>query len=297
MRHVAFPSNVAAVALRMSNRRVALASRLREQAGLPAPLREPGSPGPHSRFRNAGDGAAEILIYDEIGGWDDGVNAQSFLDELAALGDVDRITLRLNSPGGDVFDGVAIYNALLNHPAAVDVRVDGLAASAASFIAQAGDTIGMEHASQMMIHDASGFACGNEADMLEAADLLGRISNTIADIYAARAGGDPDQWRTVMRGEQWYSADEAVTAGLADTAAKRPAPRGDGAPVEASARTWTLVNWKYPDREHAPDPAMPALDAAREFAAVAGPYSPEALDRRARGLRARYRRLAPADHR
>lgn len=185
--------------------------------------------------------AGEVFIYDEIGMC--GVTAQGFADALNGLGPVDRLTVRINSPGGDVFDGTAIYNTLARYPAFVDVQVDGLAASAASFIAMAGDRVTMHHGTQMMVHDASGVVIGNAADMREHADLLDRISDAIADIYAARTGGEVDEWRAVMRAEQWYSADEAVTVGLADEALRgrerREGPTapdaGEGSPVAAPA--------------------------------------------------------------
>src|SRR5690606_38136643 len=116
----------------------------------------------------------------------------------------------------DVFDGVAIYNALRDHPADVAVRVDGLAASAASFIAQAGDKVTMNRGSQLMIHDAWGLCIGPAADMRETAALLDRVSDTIAGLYAARAGGTVEDWREAMLAESWYSAEEAVEANLAD---------------------------------------------------------------------------------
>ncbi|MFW5899545.1 MAG: phage major capsid protein, partial [Jiangellaceae bacterium] len=124
--------------------------------------------------------------------------------------------LHVNSPGGLVFDGVAIYSALRNHPATVDVSIDGLAASAASFVAMAGDSIAIEKPAKMMIHDAAGLVIGNAADMLEMATLLDELSDTIADIYAERAGGTAEQWRQRMRDETWFSAQQAVEAGLAD---------------------------------------------------------------------------------
>src|SRR5262249_52758891 len=109
----------------------------------------------------AGDGAAEIAIYDEIGKsfWgEETVSAKQFLDDLAALGDdVENITLRINSPGGDVFDGVAIYNALVNHKAKITAHIDGIAASAASYIAMAANRIVMPANAFMLIHNAAGF--------------------------------------------------------------------------------------------------------------------------------------------
>ncbi|MEU4386582.1 head maturation protease, ClpP-related [Promicromonospora sp. NPDC023805] len=168
---------------------------------------------------NAETDTTRIDLMDEIGFW--GTTAQDFVDELLAI-DASVIELHVNSPGGDVFDGLAIMNALADHPATVNVVVDGLAASAASFIAMAGDNVKMNRGSQLMIHDAIGFSYGNAADMEEMATLLSRISDTIAGIYADRAGGKADDWRDLMRAETWYSASEAADAGLADEAVSGP---------------------------------------------------------------------------
>lgn len=165
------------------------------------------------RVQNVSADTVEVAIYDEIGYW--GVTASDFVAELQGI-DTKNITLRVNSPGGDVFDGLAILNSLRNHPATVNVMVDGLAASAASFIAMAGDSVTMAPNSMMMIHEASGLCMGNAVDMRELADLLDKTSANIADIYARRSGRPADEHRSAMRVETWYSDQEAVDAGLAD---------------------------------------------------------------------------------
>ncbi len=165
---------------------------------------------------------AELAIYDEIGFF--GTNAADFRDEIRAL-DVERITLRLNSPGGDVFDGIAIYNLLKAHPASIDVVVDGIAASAASFIAMAGDTVKMSRHSMMMIHEAWGFAMGPAADMRKAADMLERLTGEIASMYAERSNTPKATWLARMADETWYRDQEAVDAGLADEVLAVEAPK------------------------------------------------------------------------
>lgn len=202
------------------------------------------------------DTTAEIYLYEEIGYW--GVTAQDFVDVLRDV-NASSIDLHINSPGGDVFDGVAIYNALIDHPANVNVIVDGLAASAASFIAMAGDSIVMNRASQLMMHDASGFCFGNAADMAVMQALLDRVSDTIAGIYAAQAGQDSAFWRDLMVAETWYSSAEAVAAGLADTAADaEPAAEPDAEPApdaEPMAKhDLTLTSFLYAGRAQAPAP-------------------------------------------
>lgn len=171
------------------------------------------------RVENAAsqDSPAELYIYDEIdasGWW--GISARDVVEALAMIS-ADTIELHLNSPGGDVFDAFSIYNALRNHPATVNVIVDGLAASAASYIMLAGDTVEMEPNASVMIHDAIGLTYGNAADHEQMRALLDKQSGIVAQIYADRSGGNVDEWRTAMKAETWYTADEAVTAGLADS--------------------------------------------------------------------------------
>jgi ATP-dependent Clp endopeptidase proteolytic subunit ClpP len=162
---------------------------------------------------------AEIVIYDAIGKsfWDDdAVSAKSFIDSLADLGDVENITLRINSPGGDVFDGVAIYNAIKNHKAKVTAHVDGIAASAASYIAMAADKIVMPSNSFMLVHQAGGFAMGNAEDMLAIAADLQRIDKSIVATYAARTGQKPAKVASLMKEDRLMDAAEAKSLGYAD---------------------------------------------------------------------------------
>ena len=172
------------------------------------------------------ESATEIFIYDEIGG-SAGVSADDFVKDLNDI-DSDSITLRINSPGGSVFDAIAIYNALVQHPANVTVRVDALAASAASIVAMAGDTIEMMVGSQLMIHDALGMEQGNAKEMREMAAFLDKQSDNIASIYAARVGDTSPEalknWRNLMLAETWMFAQEAVDAGLADQVYMKPVP-------------------------------------------------------------------------
>jgi ATP-dependent Clp endopeptidase proteolytic subunit ClpP len=189
---------------------------------------------------NKSEAETEVFIYDEIGRW--GVTAGDFVNELRDI-KADTITLRINSPGGDVFDGIAIYNACKRHRATINVFIDGIAASAASFIAMAGDTVTMMPHTQMMIHEAHGLVIGPADDMRKMADILDKSSENIASIYAERAGGEVAEWRERMRDETWLSAEEAVELGLADgiegeeeeDVEARMAPR-IGASLDALAR-------------------------------------------------------------
>jgi HK97 family phage major capsid protein len=173
------------------------------------------------RVENAGDAERAVLrIYGAIGDYwgEDDTTAAAFARTLEGI-TAPTIDLHINSTGGLVWDGIAIHAALLNHAATVEVHVDGIAASAASFVAMAGDIISIEKPAKMMIHDASSFGYGNAEDLRELADLLDELSDTIAGVYADRAGGDVETWREAMKVETWYNAAEAVTAGLADRVA------------------------------------------------------------------------------
>jgi ATP-dependent protease ClpP protease subunit len=167
----------------------------------------------------AEDKSAEIVIYDEIGkSWwgEETVSAKSFLDGLTALGEVDSITLRINSPGGDVFDGVAIHNAIKNHKATVTAHVDGIAASAASFIAMAADKIVMPANSFMLVHGASGLSFGNADDMRAMADDLDRIDKSLTATYVARAKSTTAKVKALMKEDRLMTAAEAKEFGFAD---------------------------------------------------------------------------------
>lgn len=185
-------------------------------ARIPRPVRNSTGESWYRISDSTGD-RAEVQLYGSIDDWD-GISASSFTQELAGI-TASAIDLRINSPGGLVFDSVAIFSALKRHPATVDVHIDGLAASAASFIAMAGDSIEIEKPAKMMIHDAMGIVIGNSQDMAAMATLLNELSDTIAQIYADRSGKPVSQWREAMRAETWYSATDAVKAGLADRVA------------------------------------------------------------------------------
>lgn len=162
----------------------------------------------------------EIWLYDKIGAsfWGDGITAKSFQKELAALGKVTTINLRINSPGGDVFDGFAIYNLLKQHPASVEVDVDGVAASIASIIAMSADAgkLRMAKNALMMIHNPQGGAYGDETEMQRVAALLKTVKGNLVDTYVDRTSckaSDAEAW---MDEETWFTADAAMQHGFAD---------------------------------------------------------------------------------
>lgn len=159
----------------------------------------------------------EIWLYDQIGSgfFTEGITAKSFQKELAALGKVTTISLHINSPGGDVFDGFSIYNQLAQHPARIDVEIDGVAASIASVIAMAGDEIRIAKNAQMMIHNPRGMAAGDEQEMQRVATLLRSIKGNLIDTYRDRTGQSPDQLSAWMDEETWFNAEAAVENGFA----------------------------------------------------------------------------------
>jgi ATP-dependent Clp protease, protease subunit len=167
------------------------------------------------RMTARGKAEAEVLLYEDIGGWFGGVTAKDFYADLRALGTVETLNIRINSMGGEVFEGLAIYRHLAEHAARKVVHVDGIAASIASIIAMAGSEIHVAEAGRIMIHDASGACWGTADQMRETADRLESITGSLTDIYVARTGAKREQVREWMLAETWFTADEAVKAGMA----------------------------------------------------------------------------------
>lgn len=199
------------------------------------------------------DGVPEILIYDAIDSMF-GVSAADFVRDLAKI-DAPAITVRINSPGGSVFDGIAILNALRGHDAKITTVVDGVAASIASVIAMGGDEIVMNKNSQMMIHNAWDLVIGNADELQAAADRLRQFSENLASIYADRAGGSVADWQGLMDAETWYTADEAVAAGLADLVLVDTVKENAMASY-ARASAFDMSKFKYPGRQAAPAPQI-----------------------------------------
>jgi ATP-dependent protease ClpP protease subunit len=188
------------------------------------------------RIKAQADGPAQVHIFDEVGYF--GVTAKDFTADLADVrGDIE---LHLSTPGGEVFDGIAIYNTLKQRDGIVRIIVDSLAASIGSVIAMAadpGNLIIAKNAS-MMIHDGFSMGIGNARDLRELADLLDRTSDNIASIYADRTGKPAAYWREAMLAETWYVGQEAVDAGLADFI--QGTEPEDAAPAVRLAASWDL---------------------------------------------------------
>ncbi|RYD83577.1 MAG: Clp protease ClpP [Verrucomicrobiaceae bacterium] len=161
----------------------------------------------------SGKKKAAIHILDAISWWS-GNDARTFQQRLAAV-DADEIDLYINSPGGSVFEGVTIYNLLVAHKATVNVHVLGLAASIASVIALAGDTVHIAENAMFMIHNPSAGVWGEAEDLRKVAGVLDQITESILNTYEARTRLGRDQLRAAMAATTYYTADEAVTSGFA----------------------------------------------------------------------------------
>jgi len=209
---------------------------------------------------NVKDGVAKLRLYEPIDSWGGpwGVSALEFLDTLDQLDDsVNEIRLHINSPGGEVWEALAILNSLRAHDSKLVAVVDGIAASCASFIACAADETVMSPNTQLMIHDAWGLCIGNAGDMRSTGDLLDQISDNIASIYADKSGGTTAAWRATMLTEGWYTAQEAVDAGLADSVAGQEV---EGDPADGFDLKG--IGMKYAGRAEAPTPEHPSDEPA-----------------------------------
>ena len=207
------------------------------------------------------DGVVTLRLYDPIDDWgaDWGVSAKEFVSVLDTLpDDTKEIRLLVNSPGGRVWDGLAMLNALRAHPARFVAVVEGIAASAASFIAAGADELLMMPNARLMVHRAWGGCVGNSVDMGKMSADLAAVDADLAAIYAAKSGGTVDEWLAIMTDETFLSADEAVERGLADRIVEPP-PGAKDAVADAKARFDLSVfqNWMRPSNalpEPEPDP-------------------------------------------
>ncbi len=191
-------------------------------------------------IRSAVKEAGEIEVLGEIGEsfWTDNfTTAKMVKDRLKEIGANNPVLVTINSPGGSAFEGVAIYNILREHKGDVTCNVIGMAASAASIIAMAGDVIKVGEAAMMMIHSASGVVVGNQEDMREFADVLDTIDKSVAALYSSRTGLSEAECLDMMQAETWMTAADAVAKGFADVAIKDKKPK----PAMASAESLAAI--------------------------------------------------------
>jgi ATP-dependent protease ClpP protease subunit len=177
------------------------------------------------QFKNAGESGntdPELLIYgpiaDQESWWADVNTPKNFANDLKALGSIGNLTVRINSKGGDVFAATAIYTMLKDHPANITVKIDGIAASAATIIAMAGDTIKAPANAQVMIHDPLLVLYGyyNPSDLEKMAEVLGKVKASILSAYAIKTKRDKAELAEMMKKETWMTAEEAKTEGFVD---------------------------------------------------------------------------------
>jgi ATP-dependent Clp protease protease subunit len=170
-------------------------------------------------FKALDDKTGELTLYGEISSstwWGDEVTPKQFKEDLDALGDIDTLNVYINSPGGDVFAGQAIYSMLKRYEAQVNVFVDGVAASIASLIAMAGDKVIMPANAMMMIHSPWTFAVGNAQDFRKLADDMDKIRDSMIVAYESRSALTTEEITEIMDAETWLSAKDCLEYGFAD---------------------------------------------------------------------------------
>lgn len=212
----------------------------------------------------AGDDCTTLVIYDEIGEW--GISARMMRQALAGI-TTPRIRLEINSPGGDVFDGIAMFNDLVQHDARIEVVVTGVAASAASVIAMAGDDIAIHGNAFLMIHNAWAMTVGDQNDHAAMVQVLAGIDTALARTYARRADDDVDAITAMMNAETWMDAEQAVDRGFADRIVE-----GESEPAARAAFDLSVFN-KTPGelRQYAPladDPTCRDIERALRDAGI-----------------------------
>jgi ATP-dependent Clp endopeptidase proteolytic subunit ClpP len=232
----------------------------------------------------------DLLVYGyiaEAAVWSEDVGAKEFREALSAHKDVKRINVRINSGGGDAFAGIAIHSMLKAHQAEVVCFVEGLAGSAASLIAMAGDRIVMATGSMIMIHNPSALAVGEASDLRQTADVLDKLRDSLVSIYRARTGKTAEELQTLLDAETWLGAEEAVAEGFADEVAGQPVKaeaKGDAvffnavsfprsaAPVVAEAEP--AENAKDPEQTETTEQTPPPAEIAKDPEPVAKPEPP-----------------------
>jgi ATP-dependent Clp protease, protease subunit len=225
-------------------------------------------------IKNAASDTAEVYIYDQIAWF--GVSAEELVKDLAKI-TAPTINVRINSPGGDVFDGLAIYHAVKRHPSRVVAHVDGMAASIASVIALAADEVNIAQGAFFMIHNAWGMAVGDAGEMRKMADTLEKVNESIVGIYARHTGKDETEVRALMSEETWMDDEESVAMGFATAITGKPAAQSSfdlsayrNAPARlaaaASAKPEPQINTKHDLEELLRDAGLPNAAAKKVVA-------------------------------
>jgi len=226
-------------------------------------------------IKAAHEDTAEVWIYDEIGEsfWGEGVSAKTFNKELSEI-TAPNIDLHIHSPGGMFFEGQAMHAAISRHPAKVTTIVDGLAASAASLVALAGDEVVMADGAYMMIHNAWSLAMGNASDLRDSADLLDKIDQTQQNTYQRKSGQALSAIQDAMAEETWFTASEAVEFGLADRVEEGLKAAAMTITPEIAARFKNMPRGLTPEKPHQIEPDGEIPDDARYIQVVVNQTHP-----------------------
>jgi ATP-dependent protease ClpP protease subunit len=229
-------------------------------------------------FKNATDSEVEIYLYDEIGFW--GKGAKEFIAELRQHAGK-HVHLRINSPGGEVIEGTAIFNALKRHAAGVTVHIDAMAASMASVIAMAGNPVFMADNALLMIHDPYTFAAGTSEELRKSADLLDTMKKNLVRAYVGKTGLPEKEVEEMMAQETWLGATEAVALGFVDAIEDGVAAAASVTPEKARARFDMLKKImaeiqtpEIPDPETTTEPTAPVTEPVVESPAAPDPETP-----------------------
>lgn len=246
------------------------------------------------RNDDSGEDEVTLYLYDMIvadaltAEWWGGIDPQTFALELASI-NASTIHLRINSPGGDVFAARAMEQALKEHPAKIVTHIDGVAASAATYIALAGDEVRMADGAMFMIHNAWTYAAGDKNDLTKTATLLAKIDGTLAKTYADATGKDVKEIAKLMDAETWFTAQEALDYGFADMI-----DNGDQQQSASNRGTWNMAIYR-----NAPKPATgrtgPAAEPENIPKPAPEPVQPAALNESDLAARRRRLELAAAD--
>lgn len=208
-----------------------------------------------------GENRPALLIYDVIDPWW-GVSAEMVKTALLSIPDATDIDVFINSPGGDVFEATAIYSGLISHNAKIHVHIDGIAASAATRISMAGDTIEIAESGMYMIHYAWTMGFGNASEMRKSADMLDKVDNTIVADYVNKASADETQIRDWMEAETWFTAQEAVEHGFVNSIIQR----NNGTDNNHKNKTWDLTVYQNAPKPPEPEPKFEQRERLERFA-------------------------------
>ena len=249
-------------------------------------------------FETPEAGRGELTLYGDISDaswWGDEVTPAQFKDDLDALGDVSELDIYINSGGGDVFAGIAIYNMLRRHPARKVVRVDGLAASIASVIAMAGEEIVMAENAMMMIHEAWANVSGNKRELRKVAEELERIDGILAFTYTARSGGEEKDIKAMLEAETWMTAKEAVAKGFADRVEPglKAAASVRGSMLTMNGEQFDLTRYLHPP-EIKDEAGPPAPEKTADHGGASQPVADKALMEQRRKFAATRRKILKA---